>query len=110
VLITKNETRYPPAKNLHVATSDKATGPWTTVGKPFTPEGLWVEGPTALKVGDHWYVYFDCYATHRYGAMKTKDFKTWEDVSDKLHVPKGMRHGTAFAVSKEVLDGVLAGK
>lgn len=110
VMITKDETRHPPAKNLHIATSDKATGPWSHVNEPFTPQGLWVEGPTVLKIGDHWYVYYDCYTMHRYGAMKTGDFKTWEDVSGRLTVPEGMRHGSALAVSQDVLDGLLKQK
>lgn len=110
VMILKDETRHPPAKNLRIATSGKATGPWSAASKPFTPEGLWVEGPSCLKVGDYCYVYFDAYAKHRYGAMRTKDFKDWEDISDRLSFPNGTRHGTAFAVSKEVLDKLLAVK
>ncbi len=107
LMITKDETRYPPAKNLHLATSDRVTGPWKKAGKPFSPEGAWVEGATALRINDHWYVYFDCYATHRYGAMRTQDFETWEDVSDQLTVPEGMRHGTVLEVSLAILDRLL---
>ena len=107
VMITKDETRYPPAKNLHLATSDKVTGPWTTAAAPFSPKGLWVEGPTCLKVGEYYYVYFDAYAKHHYGALRTKDLKTWENVSEQLQVPEGMRHGSVFPVSKEVLDRLL---
>jgi len=107
VMITKDETRYPPAKNLHIATSDRVTGPWSEASEPFTPKGLWVEGPTTVKVGEYWYVYYDCYRKGPYGAMRTRDFKEWQDISDKLKVPKGMRHGTVLAVSKDVLDGLL---
>ncbi len=107
IMITKDETRYPPAKNLHLATSKRVTGPWKKSGAPFSPEGVWVEGATALKVGEYWYVYFDCYATHRYGAMRTKDFENWEDVSEQLTVPEGMRHGTVLEVSQDVLGGLL---
>jgi hypothetical protein len=107
VIITKDETRHPPAKNLHIATSDKVTGPWEKASAPFSPKALWVEGPTALKVGEVYYVYFDAYAEGHYGAMRTKDFKGWENVSDKLIVPKGMRHGTALSVSGDVLAELL---
>ena len=110
IMISKNETRYPPAKNLHMATSDKVTGPWSKVSEPFSPKDLWVEGPTALKIGQFWYVYFDAYATHRYGAMRTMNFKTWENVSDKLAVPKGMRHGTVLAVENDTLERLLKQK
>jgi hypothetical protein len=107
VMILKDETRHPPAKNLRIASSEKVTGPWSAASKSFTPDGLWVEGPSCLKVGEYWYVYFDAYAKHRYGAMRTADFQNWEDVSDQLSFPKGTRHGTVFAVSQEVLDKLL---
>ncbi|MEM8671837.1 MAG: glycoside hydrolase family 43 protein [Planctomycetota bacterium] len=107
LMIAKNETKHPPAKNLHVASSEKVTGPWKQISDSFSPKGVWVEGPTALQVGDEWYVYFDAYAEHRYGAMRTKDFENWQDVSDELVVPKNMRHGTAFTVSPELLDRLL---
>ena len=110
IMITKDETRHPPAKNLHIAASDKVTGPWEKVSEPFSPKGLWVEGATALKIGGYWHVYFDAYSKHRYGAMRTKDFKTWEDVSDRLEVPKGMRHGTVFSASDDILNELLKQK
>jgi len=104
VMVLKDETRRPPAKNLRLAFSDRVTGPFSAATDPFTPTGLWVEGPTILKVGDNWIVYFDAYATHKYGAMQTSDFEKWEDISGELTVPEGMRHGTTLAVSTEVLD------
>jgi hypothetical protein len=107
VMISKDETRNPPAKNLHFATSDKVTGPWSNVSEPFSPKGLWVEGPTALKIGEYWYVYFDVYRKHKYGAMRTKDFKDWEDISDQLSVPKGMRHGSVLSIPKSILDDLV---
>jgi hypothetical protein len=110
VMILKDETRHPPAKNLRIATSPRVTGPWSAASKPFTPEGLWVEGPSCLKAGDYWYVYFDAYAKHRYGAMRTMDFENWQDISERLRFPKGTRHGTVFTVSREILDKLLAVK
>jgi len=106
VMILKDETRYPPAKNLRIATSEKVTGPWSKASTPCSPKGMWVEGPTCLKVGDQWHVYFDAYRKHRYGAMRTRDFKTWEDISDQLILPKGTRHGTAFPVHQSLLDAL----
>lgn len=102
-MVLKDETRNPPAKNLCVSFSDNLTGPWSKASKPFTPAGLWVEGPSLLRVGDGWIVYYDEYTQHRYGAMRTKDFETWENISDQIRFPKGTRHGTAFSVTKDVL-------
>lgn len=101
VMIVKDETELPKAKkHLRIATSTKAAGPYSAASPAFTKD--WVEGPTVLKVNQDWIVYYDEYRDHRYGALKTRDWRTWEDVSGKLEFPKGIRHGTAFSVSAEV--------
>ncbi len=107
IMITKDETLHPPAKNLHLATSNRVTGPWRNPSEPFSPAGLWVEGASALKIGPYWYVYFDCHKEKRYGAMRTRDFKSWEEISDKIEFPRGMRHGTVFPATEGVLDKLL---
>ena len=38
--------------------------------------------------------------------MRTRDFEEWENVTDKLSYPKGMRHGTVLAVSQDVVNGL----
>jgi hypothetical protein len=59
----------------------------------------WAEGPTVLKNGSKWVVYFDKHTEHRYGAIESVDLKTWTDVSDKITLPPGIRHGTIVQVS-----------
>jgi hypothetical protein len=110
VMILKDETLKPPAKNLRVAFSDKVTGPWSRPLAPFTPPGEWVEGPTLIKIGERWMVYFDEYRKGAYGAMRSKDFQSWENLTDRLHFPEGTRHGSAFTVSKSVLNKLLQSK
>ncbi|MFT3870291.1 MAG: glycoside hydrolase family 43 protein [Nibricoccus sp.] len=95
-LIVKDETRVPVKKHLRIASSDKIDGPYTDLSAPFTRD--WVEGPTAIKVGDNFVVFYDCYRDKHYGAVRTKDFKTWEDVTDKIKIPAGVRHGTIIEV------------
>ena len=58
---------------------------------------------------DGYFVYFDHYANPPYyGAVKSKDLKAWVDVSKEMSFPPGCRHGTVLAVSKEIIDGLLA--
>jgi PelA/Pel-15E family pectate lyase len=102
VMILKDETQNPVRKNLRIAVSDKAAGPYGKASAPFTPD--WVEGPTAIKVNHEWIVYFDLYRDKRYGAVKSSDLKNWESVTEKLVMPAGARHGTVFTVSDEVLS------
>lgn len=106
-MFLKNENSNPPEKNIRVATADKAFGPYPVkVSAPITGK-YWAEGPSPLMVGDYCYVYFDKYTEHKYGAVRSKDMKTWEDVSDKVSFPQGMRHGTAFKVSEEIITRLL---
>ena len=102
VLFLKNETRTPPEKNIRMATSTKLSGDYGPASAPITGD-YWAEGPTPVKIGDYWVVYFDKYRKHTMGAVRSKDLKIWEDISDKVKFPEGTRHGTVFKVSEKVL-------
>ncbi len=102
VLVHKDNTR--PLRNLRVAFSDNALGPYTDVSEPFTEN--FTEGPTVLWLGDEWVIYFDMYRKDRYGAVKTRDFKTFTDVTSMLSFPKSQRHGTVFKASYDILEGL----
>ena len=97
VMFLKDETEKPPQKNIRMAFSDHAEGPWSPPTAPITGD-YWAEGPTALRVGDRWIVYFDRYRDHRYGAVGSDDLEHWTDVTASISMPPGMRHGTAFEV------------
>lgn len=108
-LIAKDETVNPPKKYLQVAAAkgDDVQGPFEPLRPSFTPAGLWVEGPTAFSVGDDLVVYYDIYRDKRYGAMRTRDLKTWEDVSAKIHLPDEgtplrVRHGTVIEIPSDI--------
>ena len=102
VMFLKDETREPEQKNLRVAFADKLTGPYGPASAPITGP-YWAEGPTAVKLGTQWLVYFDKYREHRYGAVKSSDLVHWADVSDQIKLPAGLRHGTIFRVSAQEL-------
>ena len=103
VMVVKDER--PGKKALRLAFADRAEGPYTGVAEPFTTD--WVEGPSALRVGDEWHIYFDHYARpHYYGATKTRDFKTWTDVSKQMAFPPGHRHGTVLEVPQRIVDAL----
>jgi hypothetical protein len=107
VMFLKDETRYPPQKNLRLAFSNTLTGGYSTPSEPITGK-YWAEGPTVLKQGKRWIVYFDKYRDHQYGAMASTDLKQWTEISDQLEMPKGIRHGTVFAVTEKELEKLKA--
>lgn len=103
----KDERKQPLKKNLRYATAASPEGPYSQPSEPFT--GAWVEGPSAIKIGNEYLVYFDHYAKPQYyGALRSKDLKTWEDCSKEMSFPKGQRHGTVLRISKKVAEELMA--
>jgi alpha-L-arabinofuranosidase len=95
-------------KELHVVAADSATGPWGPPSPTLPKPGKMVEGPSALRVGDEWFVYFDVYTDHHYGAVKSRDLVHWQDVTRRTSFPRNFRHGTALEVPTAVLRSLLA--
>jgi beta-xylosidase len=104
LLFVKNETEQPkPAKDIHLVLAPTAEGPFS-LPSPSIHGHYWAEGPTAIKIGDAWYVYFDRYREHRFGVVRSSDLIHWEDLSDQLHMPEGIRHGTVLRVPRALAD------
>lgn len=101
-LVLKDNTR--PNRNLKVAFSDSPLGPYKNISEPFT--GSFTEGPTVIRVNDEWLIYFEAYREKKYGAVRTRDFKTFTVISDGVKVPEGHKHGTIFKVNEQVLNTI----
>lgn len=110
VMVVKNENSAPAEKNLRVCfSSSLKEGFPTEVSAPIHGD-FWAEGPSPLFLEDgSLIVYFDKYRDHEYGAVRSTDGgRTWSEVPDgMLNLPEGIRHGTAFRVSDEVIDNLL---
>jgi len=105
-MFIKNENPNPPQKNIRIVKSDKASAfDVNKVSEPITGK-YWAEGPTSIRIGEYVYVYFDKYRDHKYGAIRSRDMKNWEDISDQVSFPKGLRHGTVFKVSEKVFSNL----
>ena len=103
VMFLKDETRNPVQKNIKIATSKKLNSGYSSASAPITGN-YWAEGPTTLKINGKWIVYFDKYRDHKYGAVQSTDLKNWMDVSDKISLPSGIRHGTIFTISRKEFE------
>ncbi len=70
-MVFKDERKTPTVKKLRLAFSDSPTGPWRDVTEPFTRD--WIEGPSVVKIGAEWWIYYDHYTKpqddHRHGTV-----------------------------------------
>jgi alpha-L-fucosidase len=100
VLLLKDNTR--PQRNIRVAFGDSALGPWRDISTNLTAH--LTEGPCGLKIGEDWIIYYESYNAKHYTAMKTRDFKTFADVTAEMTFPDGLKHGTAFKATRKDLE------
>jgi alpha-L-fucosidase len=106
VLVLKDNSRT--QMNLRVAFGESPIGPWRDVSQPFTQK--FTEGPSVLKLGDDFVIYFDAYRQNVYGAVRTRDFKSFTDVTSQISFPAGHKHGTVLQVPRMILDPLLPGR
>lgn len=104
VNVFKDNTR--PNRNIKVAFGPTPIGPWSEPSEAFTDS--FTEGPTVLKNGDEYYIYYDAYQKKKYGAARTRDFIHFSDVTDSVSVPRLHKHGTIFKSPRSVVDKLLS--
>ena len=104
-MVIKDETYLPEAKKtLHILFSDNLYDWDVTISDAIS--WSWVEGPTITKINDDWVIYFDQYKKGSFGAITSSDLLKWEDISEEIKLPNGIRHGTIFKVSKSVISKI----
>ncbi|WP_024993794.1 glycoside hydrolase family 43 protein [Phocaeicola paurosaccharolyticus] len=103
VMVLKDNTR--PNRNLKVAFAKSPEGPWSEASKSFTR--FLTEGPAVAFVDSGYVIYYDEYREKRYGAAFTKDFINFEDITNKVRVPVGHKHGTIFKAPKSMIEQML---
>lgn len=105
VLIVK-DNRKPGFSDLFCVTASQPEGPYGDPSEKFAP--TYSEGACAIQVGDEWLIYFDVYRQCRFGAVSTKDFKTFTPIDDRISLPDGHKHGTIIKVKESVLKALKA--
>ena len=107
VMVFKDERKEPLVKKLRLAFADSPAGPWRGVTEPFTRD--WVEGPTVARVDGEWWIYFDHYREPQgVGAVRTADWKSFEDIAGQLTFPAGHRHGTVVRIPEALAETLRA--
>jgi hypothetical protein len=99
-LVLKDNTRK--ERNLKVAFAQHPVGPYTNVSGPFTT--TLTEGPTVLKKGKEWLIYYDDYGNKKYGAVKTTNFRDFTPIAAKMVIPAGHKHGTILKANRKLID------
>ena len=81
--------------------SEPVAGPGSSV-----QGNQWVEGPTLLKVGSEWRLYFDRFRlrTNRFGLATSTDLVHWNDRTSELTVPPQAMHGTIFRAPRAAVS------
>jgi predicted GH43/DUF377 family glycosyl hydrolase len=98
-MVFKDNTR--PERNLKLAFAENPLGPWENSSKPFS--GKFTEGPAVVKIKKGWLVYYDAYQEKKFGAVFTKDFRTFTNVDHLINMPLNHKHGTILKIKKKLL-------
>jgi len=107
MLVFKDERLRPLQKRLRVAFSTDPEGPFGPVSDPISVD--WAEGPSAIRLGSEYLIYYDRYSRRRYyGALRSVDLRRWEDISGDMRFPPGHKHGTVFRVPEGLLRTLLS--
>ena len=104
-MIVKDETVNPPKKHLRIARARTPLGPFEPLSPPLP--GSWVEGPSAIRVGRDTIIFFDRYRDKRYGALRSRDLRRWEDISQFIRMPVGASHGTVIKAPRALLAAII---
>jgi hypothetical protein len=93
-------------KLLRYAIASSAAGPYEHISAPLPIDG--VEGPSAIRIADEVYLYYDHYRSPRhYGGLRSSDLSEWEILTKRQSWPRGHRHGTVIRIDTSLLNRLL---
>jgi hypothetical protein len=99
-LVFKDERADPLRKLIRIAQGPTLEGPWGNVTDALTES--WSEGPSAIKVGGEYLIYYDHYREpRRYEAIRSTDLDHWTSVTDRMQLPENAKHGSFLAITEE---------
>jgi hypothetical protein len=97
-LVFKDERKEPLKKFIQIASGPSLEGPWSGISEPFTES--WSEGPSVVKMGKEYIVYYDHYRDpKKMQAVQSTDLKHWSPVD--VTFPEGSKHGSSLEITKE---------
>jgi hypothetical protein len=109
--VFKDQTVDPLRYTIRWASGATVEGPWGDLSALSGPIAeSWSEGPSVVKAGDRFIVYYDHYRAPRarYEGVETTDWMHWTSVNDKMHFPDAAKHGSFFRVSEAQAQRLLS--
>ncbi|MCH5190719.1 MAG: glycoside hydrolase family 43 protein [Oscillospiraceae bacterium] len=87
------------SKDIHLAFSDKAAGPYGDITKPISQHLC--EGPCMVKKDSGYYIFFESFIEHYYNGLYTEDFKSFENISGRIDFPADCKHFSIIEVESD---------
>ncbi len=98
-LVFKDERLEPLRKQVKIAEGPSLEGPWEHISDALTES--WSEGPSAIKIGDEYIIYYDHYRDpRRYEAIRSTDLKSWMPVTGQMQLPANAKHGSFLQITE----------
>ena len=106
--VFKDQTIDPLRYSVRWASGPSVEGPWGEASGPITES--WSEGPSVVKVGNEYVVYYDHYRAPKaqYEGVESADWEHWTSVDDRMSLPANAKHGSFFRVSEAEATRLLA--
>ncbi len=99
-----HEDRRKMCKTLCVSFADALQGPWGPA-ENVLPQTSY-QNPAVLQIGDEMIVYFESADGQKRGALITRDFNTWMDVTEFVSFPAGYYYGNVLKIDRDILAGL----
>lgn len=113
-MVTKHIVNPGTAAELYLAFSDRIDGPYKRVDESrfdyISKPHKFCEGPAIIKIGDWYHCYFDLSREHRMACKRNRkiDSAGWEDITDRLTFPSGVKHGDVIRIPMETYEKLKA--
>jgi hypothetical protein len=96
----------PDQGTLRTSSAQALEGRWSEPTNPIA-NVTGAESPSAVKFEDNWLIYFyQPQNNSSYGALRSRDFAQWEDVSSQMSFPQGMKHGSVMRIPDLELEAL----
>lgn len=96
-------------RKIQMTKGQTAEGPWANQSSNPITGSYDAEGPTAMKIGNYYHVYFDKFVENKMGMVRSTDLNNWEDMSSQVHFPPQTKHGTIFKVTRDMVTNLSKG-